>query len=75
MIRELRADLIGSLGVRVRILPPMPVPEGCYESGRGQFISTKVLREMMREVPEDTGKMLGLIDRDLWADGGAAWRN
>ena len=65
MIRELRADLIGSLGVRVRILPPMPVPEGCYESGRGQFISTKVLREMMREVPEDTGKMLGLIDRDL----------
>ena len=65
LIGELRADLAGILGVRVRILPPMPVPERCYESGRGQFVSTKVLREMIKDVPEDAGKMLGLIDRDL----------
>lgn len=65
LIHELRGDLARYLGVRVRILPPMPIPEGCFDSGRNQFYSTKVLREMLNEVPRDAGKMLGLIEKDL----------
>lgn len=65
LVRELRKDLAEYLGARVRILPAMAIPEGCFESARNQYYSTKVLRELIREVPEDAGKILGLIDKDL----------
>lgn len=65
LIQELRADLSGYLGVRARIMPPMPIPEGCFESARNQYYSTRVLREMVKEVPKDAAKILGLIDKDL----------
>lgn len=65
LIQELRADLGAYLGVRARIMRPMPIPEGSFESGRNQFYSTKVLREMVKEIPGDAAKILGVIEKDL----------
>lgn len=49
----------------VRILPPIPVPPGSFEAHRNQYYSTKILKEILRDVPEDALKLLGVTDRDL----------
>lgn len=58
-------DIGGFLGVPCRQLPPRPVPEGSYEPGRNQHVSTRILRAILEEVPGDAAKVLGIIDRDL----------
>lgn len=65
LIREIHADLAASLGLPVKVLRPLPIPEGSYERSRNQYHSTRILREMLKEIPEDAGKILGLIDKDL----------
>ncbi len=61
----LKADLQKHLNLPVRELDNMPVPEGSYERSRNQFHSTKILKELLAEVPPDAMKILGLIDKDL----------
>lgn len=65
LLSEVREDLGVSLRIRVKVLPPMPIPEGSFEGSRNQYHSTKILREMVREIPADAAKLLGLIDKDL----------
>lgn len=65
LVREIHADLADRLGLQVKILPPIPIPEGSFERSRNQYSSTKVLREIVKEIPEDAGNILGLIDKDL----------
>ena len=49
----------------VRILPSIPVPPESYEARRNQHYSTKILKEMLRDVPQDALKLLGVTDKDL----------
>ena len=46
-------------------LPPMPVPPESFEARRNQYYSTKILKEMLLDVPQGTLKLLGVTDRDL----------
>jgi archaemetzincin len=61
----LQADLQKQLNLPVKVLGNMPVPEGSYERSRNQYHSTKILKEILVEVPTDAMKILGLIDKDL----------
>lgn len=65
LVREIRGDLGAYLRIPVTILSPMPIPEGSFEGSRNQYHSTRILREIVREVPADAAKLLGLIDKDL----------
>lgn len=49
----------------VRILPPIPVPPESFEARRNQHYSTRILKEMLGEVPPDALKLLGVTDKDL----------
>ena len=54
-----------SLLATVRAMPQIPVPPSSYEAVRNQYYSTKILREMLKEVPGDAFKLLGVTDKDL----------
>jgi len=54
-----------SLFATVRAMPQVPLPPESYEAGRNQYYSTKILKEMLKEVPEDALKLLGVTDKDL----------
>ncbi|MDD5763017.1 MAG: peptidase M54, partial [bacterium] len=43
----------------------MPVPPASLEAGRNQHSSTKILKEMLKEIPPDALKILGVTDKDL----------
>jgi archaemetzincin len=43
----------------------MPVPPASLEAGRNQYSSTKILKEMLQEVPADALKILGVTEKDL----------
>lgn len=64
-LRWLERDLALYLGLPVRTTRNMPVPADSYEAVRGQYYSTRIIGEMLREVPVDAVKLLGVIDRDL----------
>ena len=49
----------------VRTMPPIPVPPESFEARRGQYYSTKILKEMLGGVPQDALKLLGVTDEDL----------
>jgi len=49
----------------VRTLPAIPVPPDSFEVRRNQYYSTKILKEMLGNVPRDALKLLGVTDRDL----------
>jgi len=49
----------------VRILPALPVPPESFEARRNQYYSTRILKEMLGEVPQDALKLLGVTDKDL----------
>lgn len=49
----------------VRAMPQIPVPPESFEALRNQYYSTKILKEMLRQVPGDALKMLGVTDKDL----------
>ena len=49
----------------VRVLPSIPVPAGSFEPARNQYISTKILKEILGDVPANTLKLLGVTDKDL----------
>ena len=49
----------------VRTMPSIPVPAGSYEARRNQYYSTKILKELLGDVPQDALKLLGVTDMDL----------
>jgi len=61
----LREEVSDTIPAPVREMPSMPVPPASLEAGRNQHSSTKILKEMLREVPPDALKILGVTDRDL----------
>ena len=53
------------LMANVRLLPPIPVPPDSFDARRSQYYSTRILKEMLGEVPHDALKLLGVTDKDL----------
>jgi len=49
----------------VRTMPSIPIPPESFEARRNQYYSTKILKEMLGEVPRDALKLLGVTDKDL----------
>ena len=48
-----------------RTMTPIPVPAGSFEARRNQYYSTKILKELLGDVPRDALKLLGVTDMDL----------
>jgi len=53
------------LQTTVRTMPSLPVPPGSFEARRNQYYSTRILQEMLGDVPWDAFKVLGVTDKDL----------
>ncbi len=65
ILRWLVKEMGDCLWTTVRTMPPIPLPSDSYEAGRDQYFSTKILKAMLKEVPEDASKLLGITDKDL----------
>ena len=64
-IRWLRADLESSLQLPAAVLPPVEAPPESFDPKRGQFHSTRILKELLAGVPADALKLQGVIAADL----------
>jgi len=64
-LKWLRQEVADTLLATVREMPSMPVPPSSLEAGRNQHSSTKILKELLGEVPEDALKILGITGMDL----------
>jgi archaemetzincin len=49
----------------VKEMPAMPVPSDSLLAGRNQHYSTRILKELLGEVPPDALKLLGVTEKDL----------
>ena len=65
MLSWLAEDIGLVLEVPVRTTSNMPVPDHSFESERNQYHSTKILKELVREAPADSLKVLGVVEKDL----------
>jgi archaemetzincin len=65
ILEWLRKEMGDSLMATVRTLPSIPVPPDSFEARRNQYYSTKILKEMLGDVPPDTLRLLGVTDKDL----------
>lgn len=61
----LKAEIGRALHARTEVMRPMALPEGSLDPRRGQYHSTKILGELLAEVPDDASKVQGIVDRDL----------
>jgi archaemetzincin len=53
-------------GLPTRLLPSRDLPWSCYDPHRDQYFSTGLIKQMLRRLPRDTGKVLGLTPVDLF---------
>jgi len=65
ILQWLRKEMGDCLMATVQTMPLLPVPPESYEARRNQYYSTKILKEMLGEVPENALKLLGVTDKDL----------
>ncbi len=65
ILEWLRNEMGECLMATLRIMPPIPVPPDSFEARRNQYYSTKILKEMLGNVPRDALKLLGVTDKDL----------
>lgn len=65
MLSWLAEDIGLFLEVPVRTTGNMPIPDHSFEAERNQYHSTKILKELVREAPADSLKVLGVVEKDL----------
>jgi archaemetzincin len=49
-----------------RVLPSRDLPLSCYDPHRDQYFSTGLLKKMLRQLPRDALKVLGITPVDLF---------
>ena len=49
----------------IRRLAPLAIPDGSYDTKRGQYQSVEFLKLLAREAPPDAVRLLGVTDVDL----------
>ena len=54
------------LGATVRRVGPLPEPMYAFDSARGQYSSTLILRDAIARRPADAGKFLVVTERDIF---------
>ncbi len=65
-IREVEENLRREFGFPKKILNSKIDPEDFYDPERRQYHSTKILKEMLDDVPPDALRMIGIIPVDLF---------
>jgi predicted Zn-dependent protease len=65
ILEWLRKEMADSLLTATGAMAPMPVPPDSLQPGRNQYYSTRILKEMLKEVPADALKLLGVTEKDL----------
>jgi archaemetzincin len=65
ILEWLRNEMGDRLMATVRTLSSMPLPPESFEARRNQYYSTRILKEMLGNVPRDALKLLGVTDKDL----------
>ena len=62
----LRTAVEPVFGMPTRLLPSRDLPLSCYDPHRNQYFSTGLLKKMLRQLPRDTLKVLGITPVDLF---------
>jgi archaemetzincin len=65
ILEWLRREMGDRLMATVRTLSSIPLPPESFEARRNQYYSTRILKEMLGNVPGDALKLLGVTDKDL----------
>lgn len=55
-----------AFGLPAQRLDPTPVPDHTFNSGRGQYHSTSILKTLLTRLPEDALRLLAVTDVDLF---------
>ena len=66
ILLHIRSAVEPAFGMPCRLLPPQDLPLSFYDSHRNQYFSTGLLKKMLRQLPEDTLKVLGVTPVDLF---------
>lgn len=64
--REVAENIRKDFGSATKISRSTINPENFYDPRRKQYHSTKILKEMLDELPADASKMMGIISCDLF---------
>jgi archaemetzincin len=65
ILEWLRNEMGERLMATVRTMSSIPLPPDSFEARRNQYYSTRILKELLGNVPRDALKLLGVTDRDL----------
>lgn len=65
-LKEVKENVERELGLSVKILQSTINPEDSFDQKRKQYHSTKLLKEMLSNLPSDSLKMMGIISVDLF---------
>jgi len=65
-MRRLKQALGRHLPLKIRILPPKPLPPAAYHVVRDQYHSTGLLEYLLNEDNEDSYRILGVTGADLY---------
>lgn len=65
ILQWLKKEVGDCLMATVQTMPSIPVPPESFEARRNQYYSTKILKKMLGDVPQDALKLLGVTDEDL----------
>jgi archaemetzincin len=65
-LREVEETIRKEFGSATKISRSTINPENFYDPRREQYHSTKILKEMLGELPPDASKMIGIISYDLF---------
>lgn len=66
LLESIRQAIERTFGLVTTVLPPSPIPQYALDPSRGQYLSTAILRRMMNYLPNDSLRMLGVTDVDLF---------
>ena len=65
-LKEVEDNIRKDFGFSTKTSQSMINPENFYDPARKQYHSTKILKEMLDELPADASKMIGIASFDLF---------
>ena len=66
VMKALEACLWQIFGLEVKRLPAMEDPAYAFDSRTQQYSSTLILKELLKKIPKDAVRVLGITERDLF---------
>lgn len=65
VVHGVTAPLIKLLGRDVKVIQEIGSPQYAFEPGRDQYYAKAIIERLLRELPADCDKMIGVTDVDL----------